>query len=122
MAPEPCATHAIEEELGRHEEWVLDGFPRSHSQLLSPMIKREAIVYLDISQRLAIKRAIARHRNSPEIERYRIVDQSRLLAPVRAMAAVIIPCTFRSPEQVIEAVIRWYEDNIHPSELGSNAR
>lgn len=122
MAPEPCTTLAVEQELAKHDEWIIDGFPRSAYQLRSPVVRREAIVYLDISVRAAMKRAMLRGRAPQEIEYKRIREQLQILAPVRQQAAVIIPCTFRSPEQVIQAVIRWYADNIHPSEYGSNAR
>lgn len=122
MAPEPCATEAIEDELSEHDEWVLDGFPRSERQLRSPHVRREAIVYLDISERGALKRAVKRNRAPIEIEQHRIKEQRRLLVPIKALCAVVIPVTFRSPDQVTDAVIRWYEGNVHPSELGSNAR
>lgn len=122
MAPEPCATQAVEYELSRHEEWILDGFPRTARQLNSPFVRREAIVFLDISLKGALKRATKRGRNSPEIERHRIESQALLLAPVKARCAVVVPVTFRTPEQVLASVIRWYDHNIHPSETGSNAR
>lgn len=122
MAPEPCATDAVENELAHNDEWVLDGFPRSITQLESPFVRREAIVYLDISYRGALRRASLRGRANPTIEEHRIRQQAALLIPVKTRCAVVIPVTYRTPEQVTEAVIRWYDHNIHPSELGSNAR
>lgn len=122
MAPEPCTTEAVEDELGQHDEWILDGFPRTIDQWRSKAIGRESIVYLDISTRGAIKRTRGRGRLNPHIEEKRIREQTALLAPVKAMAAVIVPVTFRTPEQVTSSVIRWYLHNIHPSAQGSNAR
>lgn len=122
MAPEPCATDAVEAVLAREDEWVLDGFPRTITQLESPFVRREAIVYLDISYRGALRRASLRGRADQRIEEHRIAQQSMLLIPVKSRCAVVIPVTYRNPEQVTEAIIRWYDHNIHPSELGSNAR
>lgn len=122
MAPEPCTTLAVERELEQYDEWVLDGFPRSAQQLRSPFVKREAIVYLDISTKRALERLKVRGRAPQAIEYQRVREQTQILAPVRQQSAVIIPVTFRTPSQVVDAVIRWYLDNIHPNELGSNAR
>lgn len=122
MAPEPCTTLAVERVLEENHQWVLDGFPRSQQQLRSPYVRHEAIVYLDVSVKVAMNRVVSRGRALPKIEIGRIMDQRAILAPVRQQAAVIIPTTFRDPQEVLQAVIRWYEDNIHPSELGSNAR
>lgn len=120
MAPEPCTTVAVEREIEKHQEWILDGFPRSAQQLRS--VRREAIVYLDISTKRALERLKVRGRAPQAIEYQRVREQTQILAPVRQQSAVIIPCTFRTPDQVVESVIRWYLDNIHPNELGSNAR
>lgn len=120
MAPEPCTTLAVERAIDATPEWVLDGFPRSEFQLRS--VRREAIVYLDVSTKAALRRVKTRGRHPPAFEERRITEQTRLLAPVKAQAAVIIPTTFRDPTEVAEAIIRWYLDDIHPSEFGSKAR
>ena len=122
MAPEPCTTLAVEQVLYNFDEWVLDGFPRSSKQLESPLVRWEAIVYLDISTKGAIQRLIKRGRADEDIEAHRVRQQSMILSPVRQRAAVIIPTTFRTPDAVVDAIIRWYTKNIHPSETGSNAR
>lgn len=120
MAPEPCATLSIERALNHTDEWVLDGFPRSIRQL--PSVQHEAIVYLDINTRTALKRAIARGRNTPEIERYRITEQLQLLAPIRAQSAVVIPVSFMAPDQVVNAIVNWYINDVHPQAYGSGVR
>jgi len=122
MAPEPCTTQGVEEVLADKLEWIIDGFPRSKFQLRSPAIYREAIVYLDVSVNQAMKRLRQRNRAAMAVEQHRIRDQLRILQPVRQLAAVVIPTTFRDPDEVVAAVIRWYEDEVQPSELGSNAR
>lgn len=122
MAPEPCTTIAIEEAVQANSQWVLDGFPRSETQLRSKYVRREAIVFLDVSKREAYRRAARRGRADMVIEAKRIDQQTVLLAPVRALAAVIIPTTFRTPDQVNQMILDWFERDIHPNEHGSNAR
>lgn len=119
MAPEPCATLAIEDELSRHEQWVLDGFPRSARQL--PSVRREPIVYLELSNRLALARAIKRGKADPRIEWHRITRQAKLLADVRTVAAVIVPVANRTPQEVLSVIIDWFEHDIHPAGKGMSS-
>jgi len=122
MAPEPCTTIAVEETVSGYNQWVLDGFPRAMYQLRSPIIRREPMVFLDVSPAQALIRAIKRGRDDRAIEEKRIREQGQLLAPVRALAAVVIPTSFRTPEQVNQSILDWYLHDVHPNELGSNAR
>lgn len=119
MAPEPCATFAIEQALMTHAEWILDGFPRSARQIGS--INHEPIVYLDISNPQALRRAIKRGAASPEVEEYRIREQSRILSPIRQIAAVFVPTWGKTPEQTLQTVLDWYEHDIHPTGSGRDA-
>ena len=119
MAPEPCATNAIEAALSFHDQWILDGFPRSERQL--PSVDHEAIIYLDLTKRLAIQRLSKRGRATIDIEWHRIEEQSKLLVPVRQVAAVILPVAHRTPEEVLSMVVDWYEHDIHPAGKGMGA-
>lgn len=107
MAPEPEATIAIREETSFYPEWVIDGFPRSARQLR--VIRFPTIIFLTVSARRAVERLQGRGRQPMAVELYRVREQSRLLAPVRAMAAVEINTTWRTPEEVLQATIDWLE-------------
>lgn len=114
MAPEPQATIAIEMEVAKYGEFILDGFPRSERQLRAPFVEADTVVYLDLTNPQALIRALSRARNTPEIEEMRIEEQARLLTPVKSMAAVIVPVYNRTEREVTQAVIDWYDHNIHP--------
>lgn len=126
MAPEPCTTLAVEEAVRAHDQWILDGFPRSPIQLRSKDVRREAIVFLDVSPHQALRRLRDRAKINPRADddtiAKRVREQTALHAPIRQMAAVIIPTSFQTPDRVNQMILEWLAFNIHPNEHGSNAR
>ena len=107
MAPEPCATTAVLDAIEQSSEWILDGFPRSERQVRSAGFV--PVIYLEVTRAQALRRAEKRARMPLPVEAYRIAQQRRLIAPVKAIAACVIQTGWRTEDEVFRAAIDWLE-------------
>lgn len=111
MAPEPAATRMILVHIGMRIDrgigFVVDGFPRDHRQW-NALQSWMPVVFLECSTREALSRLNHRGRLDMTVERYRIREQSRLLSPIRGLAALRINTTQLTPEMAFEHFDHWW--------------
>ena len=115
MAPEPQATRIILVNIGlrmdERKSFVLDGFPRTQFQFDS-LQRWIPIVFLTCVRRAALARLQERGRMDMKIEAHRIREQSRLLSPVRNLAACMIDTSYLTPTEVLTAFDQWWRTGV----------